>query len=99
VIDALPDLHEGVLQKEELSRLFTDLETLVAIEEIRLKFGAVRHAREGTCTLTEAYHELTAGTAIGAQILYRYQSIEWIDTLMCNPDRSIRLIRIKAQRQ
>ncbi len=96
--EALPALQEALLAETELQQLFFDIEAVAVVEEVRLKFQATGHAPENTVTLAMAYQALTTGDAIGAQVLYRYQSTGWIDTLMRTADGPVRLIRIQTQR-
>lgn len=96
--EPLPDLHEGLLQNAELQQLFFDLEAVAVVDEVRLKYQTTQYVPENTVTLAMAYDALTTGDAIGAQVLYRYRSSSWIDTLMRTAEGPVRLIRIQTRR-
>ena len=77
------------LDPETLAALFSDLATLVEIDEVLIKGDATAYA--GATGLVEAQRALVAG-ARGIQIRYRWAGEGWLDTLMSSP-AGIRLVR------
>ena len=85
----LASLTTADLDPEVLSALFSDLATLVEIDEVLIKGDATAYA--GVTGLAEAQRALAAG-ARGIQIRYRWAGNGWLDTLMRNPS-GVRLVR------
>lgn len=85
----LARLTTADLDPETLAALFSDLGTLVEIDEVLIKGDATAYA--GAIGLAEAQRALAAG-ARGIQIRYRWAGECWLDTLMSGP-AGIRLIR------
>ena len=77
------------LDAESLAALFSDLSTLVEIDEVLIKGEAAAYA--GAAGLVEAQRAL-AGGARGVQIRYRWAGDGWLDTLLNVPGR-VRLVR------
>lgn len=82
-------LTTAELDPETLAALFSDLATLVEIDEVLIKGDATAYA--GATGLVEAQRALAAG-ARGIQIRYRWAGEAWLDTLMSGP-AGIRLVR------
>lgn len=91
----LPDLHDAIVDRETLGRLFADLETQTLILDVRLKHGAQQHAAAGVVTLAAARQALEAGAVSGVQIRYAWQAAVWCDTLLPMP-AGVRLVRMKT---
>jgi hypothetical protein len=85
----LARLTTADLDSEVLSALFSDLATLVEIDEVLIKGDATAYA--GVAGLAEAQRALAAG-ARGIQIRYRWAGADWLDTLMRGPS-GVRLVR------
>ena len=91
----LPELHDALLDRETLDRLFTDLETQTRILDVRLKQGGAQRADAGGVSLAAARGALESGTVSGVQIRYMWQAAVWCDTLL-PASQGVRLIRMKA---
>jgi hypothetical protein len=85
----LARLTTADLDPETLAALFSDLATMVEIDEVLIKGDATAYA--GATGLVEAQRALVAG-ARGIQIRYRWAGEGWLDTLMSGPG-GIRLVR------
>ncbi|MBN8523989.1 MAG: hypothetical protein J0M02_01505 [Planctomycetes bacterium] len=85
----LARLTTADLDPMTLTALFSDLATLVEIDEVLIKGDATAYA--GATGLGEAQRALAAG-ARGIQIRYRWAGEGWLDTLMSGPG-GIRLVR------
>ena len=91
----LPELNTKLLNDEEVMQLLRDIELCAEITEIIPKFVAHGHVPEaGAITLAEARALLAARSVRGLQIRYRYQNVDWWDTLMLVRD-GFRLVRIR----
>lgn len=85
----LARLTTADLDPEVLSALFSDLATLVEIDEVLIKGDATAYA--GVTGLAEAQRALADG-ARGIQIRYHWAGKGWLDTLMRNTN-GVRLVR------
>ena len=91
----LPELNTKLLNDDEVAQLLRDIELCAEITEIIPKFIAQGHVPEtAAITLAEARALLGARAVRGLQIRYRYQCVDWWDTLMLVRD-SFRLVRIR----
>ena len=91
----LPELNTKLLNDDEVTQLLRYIELCAEITEIIPKFAAYGHVPEtGAITLAEARTLLAARAVRGLQIRYRYQDVDWWDTLMLVRD-SFRLVRIR----
>jgi hypothetical protein len=91
----LPPVHVAEIDRDKLRELFDDVEALGERLEIVLKRATEAHVEDGpSVSLAEALEQLSSGTAIGAQLRYSYEGVEWWDTLLRAP-RGFRLVRIQ----
>jgi hypothetical protein len=92
---ALPDLQSSTLDAETLDQLFFDLAKLAEVLDVRLKAAATARANAAAASLEDARLALVQGQTLAAQVRYRFQGVEWIDTLMKTAD-GVRLVRMRA---
>lgn len=93
---ARPDLHQAILEAEELESLLRDIAACGEITEIIPKFTATGHVPENAgLTMGAARHWLLHGEVRAVQFRYRYQGADWWDTVMVLPGRQFRLVRIQ----
>ena len=91
----LAAVQEAVVDAATIDQLFFDLSQLAQILEVRIKAAKQAYATEGRPTLEAARSALASGDAVGVQLRYRHQSIEWIDTLFA-VSGGFRIVRVKA---
>jgi len=92
---ALPPLQIADIDRDTLRELFVDVETLAHNLEIVLKRGSEQHVvNEPSRSLSDAMSELLLGTAVGAQLRYRFKGADWWDTLL-RTENGFRLVRIQ----
>lgn len=89
----LARLTTADLDAATLAALFSDLSTLVEIDEVLIKGDALGYAGAdaGATGLAEAQRALADG-ARGVQIRYRWAGAGWLDTLLRSPG-GVRLVR------
>jgi hypothetical protein len=93
----LPPLHRAILDLDELAALCSDI--LGCAELIDVQLRAQRHAmqqdapRHGADALAHAHGLLARREVLGAQLRYRFEGLEWWDTLMWTP-QGLSLVRI-----
>lgn len=92
--DALPDLHEAVLDDATLDELFADVANCTQISEVIAKHGTRQHTPDRSYTLDDARRMLLDGSVLGVQLRYTYEGDQWWDTLMRIP-AGVRLVRIR----
>lgn len=91
----LPELHGGMMNREELQTMFADYRGCVEITEIIPKFAAQEHVPEvSSWTLDHAEEWLLGRKVRAVQVRYRYDGGEWWDTIMILPE-GYRLVRIR----
>jgi hypothetical protein len=92
----LPPVHIADVDEDTVRALFFDVESLGTRIEIVMKHAAEGHvdARHRP-TLAEAFARLRSGTAMGVQLRYQFQGVDWRDTLMRTAD-GFRLVRIST---
>lgn len=90
----LPELHEGLLDKDTLHQLFTDIAKHTKVFGIIARYQK-RGFEDGTnVSLRQAEKLLNEKLIRAIQIRYLYDNGEWWDTLMPTPN-GIRLVRIR----
>ena len=94
-IPNLPDVQESVVDAATIDRLFFDLSQLAEIVDVKIKAAKEAYASAAAPTLTAARAALAARHALGVQLRYRYQGVEWIDTLFAVAD-GFRIVRMQA---
>ncbi|WP_437825850.1 hypothetical protein [Sorangium sp. So ce1153] len=96
----LPPLQEAALDEATLDRLFLDIAEAAELVSVSLKADATARAgdvpRAGRDELVLARRALRDGTALGAQIRYRFAGSEWCDTLLRMPS-GVRLVRVRME--
>jgi hypothetical protein len=89
------DVFAGDLDGALFEDYFADLEELADVLEVRTKSGPEDRSETPHLSLDQARMLLVVGQVRGVQIRYRHGGLEWIDTLVRQPD-SVRLIRMEA---
>lgn len=87
----LPDVRQAVLADTDVDALFRDVRSLCYIESVRRR-EAMDREESGT-TLEEAREILRQSGQTAIQLRYRYDSRDWIDTLVREAD-GVHLTRI-----
>lgn len=88
----LPDLHDATIDLDTF-RIYIDDLSLSEILEVRLKGLEAQRAGDSLTDLARGATLFEGQDAAGMQIKYRFDGLEWWDTLMWVGDR-IRLVRI-----
>jgi hypothetical protein len=91
----LAAVQESVVDAATIEQLFFDLSQLAQVVEVRIKATKQAYATEAAPTLDAARAALTHGDALGVQLRYRYQGVEWIDTLFA-VSGGFRIVRVQA---
>jgi len=91
----LPEVFAGDLDGPLFEDYFADLEELADIHAVMLKDGPEDRAEAAHVSLDQARMLLVVGSVRGVQIRYLHEGIEWIDTLVRQP-QSVRLVRMEA---
>lgn len=89
-----PELQQATLDPATFEQLFADLATHTEVLGIHAKGRATAYAGSEQLDLSSARTALLAGTVRGVQIRYRYQEVEWWDTLLASAG-AIRLVRTR----
>lgn len=89
------DVFAGDLDGALFEDYFADLDELAEVFEVRTKGGPEDRSEGAHLSLDQARMLLVVGQVRGVQIRYRHDGLEWIDTLVRQPD-SVRLIRMEA---
>lgn len=90
----LPELQQATLDRETLADLFRDVELAAELISVTRKDGAEDRAAEQELGLAEAHRLLASGATRGVQLRYRFQGVQWWDTLIGTP-QGVRLVRIR----
>lgn len=94
-VDPAPaPLQITTLDRERLADLFTDVGALANDTLVIVKQGPSHVESQGATSLERAMELLTGGLVHGVQIRYRYQGVEWWDTIMPSAE-GFRLVRIQ----
>ncbi len=91
----LPDVFSGDLDGSLFEDYFADLEELADVRGVLVKNGPEAHAEGTRLTLDQARMLLVLGQVRGVQLHYLHDGIEWVDTLVRQPE-SVRLVRMRA---
>lgn len=91
----LPEVFAGDLDGPLFEDYFTDLEELAEIRAVMLKDGPEDRAEASHVSLDQARMLLVVGSVRGVQIRYLHDGVEWVDTLVRQP-QSVRLVRMEA---
>jgi hypothetical protein len=91
--ETLP-IHEGVLDEATLDQLFNDISQCTELIEVMVKHAPRAYTPEAAYTLEDARRMLDDGSAMGVQLRYTYNDVQWWDTLIRTP-AGVRLVRIQ----
>lgn len=93
----LPPLHRALLEPDELDQLCADIIGCAELIDVQLR--SQRHVMQaappllGVEGLHQAHAMLAAREVLGAQLRYRFDGLEWWDTLMWT-EQGLSLVRI-----
>ena len=90
----LPDLQQAVLDEATLADLFRDIELATELIGVTRKEGPETRAADDSLTLAEAHQLLRTGQTRSVQLRYRYEGVQWWDTLIRMPT-GVRLVRVR----
>ena len=91
--EPLPRVEAEIVPWSTVWALFTDLEALAELREVRLKGSAAGYAEAGTVGLAEARRALAERRVSGVQLRYRHAGREWCDTLIIVAE-GVRVVRL-----
>lgn len=92
-LSTLPPMHEALLDRKEVTALFSDLEQHAGAVQLIAR-GAAGKSSDQSAQLSLACDQLLSGNVRKLQIRYQWQNAKWIDTLEQRPD-GYRLVRIQ----
>lgn len=92
--DALPAMHEGVLDREKLAAYRDDLVACADNLVVRTRSTSRSLASDTTRALDDALAELLAGDTKSVQLRYVFEGVSWSDTLMRVPG-AFKLVRMR----
>lgn len=90
----LAQLHEGLLDSDQLSAVLADIEAHTIVDIVFIKGGAAQYAQPGPVTFEVGRDAFVGGHVRGLQVRYLWNDDEWWDTFMRLPD-GVRLVRMK----
>jgi hypothetical protein len=93
VSDALPAVHEAVLDAATLEALVADLAAHAEVLGWKVRSRGV--VAGGPSSLADAVSGLVGGEVLALQIHYCFGAVEWRDTLLPGP-AGVRLVRIQT---
>lgn len=94
---ALPALHTGTLDAEQVNQLLDDIEACTELVEILPKHAARGQVSDtAAVSLAEARTLLAMRAVRGMQLRYRHDGADWWDTLMLVGDQ-YRVVRIRHE--
>jgi hypothetical protein len=91
---ALPDLQQAILDPDTLRALFRDYEMCAELLEVIPKYDPRGYVGERVVSFEAGKELLLRGELQALQVRYRYQSLEWWDTLL-RTSNGVRLVRIQ----
>lgn len=89
----LPDLHEAMLDEVLEEKLFTDVGAVTELLGVFVKGGPTERASGDPLDFAAAVALWRRGEVRALQLRYRFESVEWFDTLMRTP-KGTRLVRV-----
>lgn len=93
--DALPPVHEAVLDGATLDALVADLQAHAELLDVMIKGAPSAYATFAPTELPAAVAALREGRVRALQLRYRHGGSEWRDTLVPGPS-GVRLVRIQT---
>lgn len=96
----LPPMRESLLSDEQVQQLFSDIESLASDVLLMQRTSTAQRTSVSSVTTVEQLNAakvaILSGTISRAQIRYRWENANWIDTLE-RTGNSYRLVRIQHQ--
>lgn len=89
----IPDVHESFLDRETYEQVLDDIAAVTEILDVIVKGAPERHAREEDIGLQAARELFESGTVQAFQMRYRWDGLEWRDTVMRTP-KGVKIVRI-----
>lgn len=90
----MPDVHQADIAPETLDELLRDVEVAAELLGVTVKGGPRRRAADAPVSLAEARQLLTRGSVRGVQLRYRYEGVQWWDTVL-RTDGGYRVVRVR----
>lgn len=90
-----PEMVEENIDISTLMTLVSDLTNVAHIEQVIVKGGEFELASQGDISLPDAVELLLDKKVRGVQIRYRWDNIDWFDTLL-NAPQGVKIVRVKA---
>jgi hypothetical protein len=92
----LPVLHEALLDEVQLRDLFSDLQLVAEVLEVRTKGTDTAHSTAIGYPLFELANRLWSSEIPAAQIVYTHEGRTWVDTLMRHA-RGVKVVRMQKE--
>ena len=89
----LPPMHEAILDEQQVTELFHDIERFASAVQLIAR-SAADHAPDHSARLSTACKRLLSGSVQKLQVRYQWQDAHWIDTLQ-RQAVGFRLVRIR----
>ena len=89
----MPDVHEALLDREAYEQVLDDIAAETDILDVLAKGAPRRRAPEEDIGLRRARDLFEAGDIRAFQIRYRWEGLEWRDTVMRTPE-GVKIVRI-----
>lgn len=88
----LPELNQSVFDEAMLWQVAEDIATLTEVMDVQVKGGAERYAERGP-DFRGAVGALARREVRGLQVHYRWDGVEWVDTLLLAGGDGFRIVR------
>lgn len=89
----LPDVHEAFLDRETYESVLRDIATQTEVLDVLAKGASEEYAPEKDIGLDKARELFDAGIIRSFQMRYRWDGLEWRDTVMRTPE-GVKIVRI-----
>lgn len=90
----LPELNRATLDWDTVEQLFHDVASLTQVLEVIAKTKARSNANDKPLEMAQGLDLLKTRQAMGVQLRYLHDGVQWWDTLMWRDDQ-IHLVRIR----
>lgn len=92
-MEPLPAIWDKLLDPATLDQYFKDLAAHAEMISVQEKQSPTEYVHENSMDLSAAREKVMSGNARAVQIRYRYEELEWCDTLLCKSS-GVKLIRM-----
>jgi len=90
----LPELNRATLDWSTVEQLFHDIAELTQVLEVIAKTNARTNANDKPLEMVQGLELLKTRQAMGVQLRYLHEGVQWWDTLMWRDDE-VHLVRIR----